>query len=244
MLVPSGDHDGIESSPPVVSCLASFAGLDPDVAGLRVDDRARERDDLGRDDDDVRRSRASRVTAPPPLPSRCRCRRPLVPTNGRSPLSRLSVTSATISRPTIDRTGASQRPTDAVRPRRRRGRAVRHARPRPDGDAPVRDARRPAASGDCPMSPRRGCPAGAIRSHRSAGWSAAPRRRAGRPRGRSRRCPPGRTRCRRGRRGRVGGSAGCDRRSAARTRVTVRPRTATSGSGLPGPHGASPASSR
>ena len=31
----------------------------------------------------------------------------------------------------------------------------------------------------------------------------------------------------------------CGRRLAARTRVTVRPRTATSGSALPGPHGAS-----
>ena len=31
---------------------------------------------------------------------------------------------------------------------------------------------------------------------------------------------------------------------AGRTRVTVRPRTAMSGSGLPGPHGARPASSR
>ena len=58
-----------------------LACLDPDVARLRVDDRALEGDDLGRDDDDVRRSRRRRGPAVPvavavPVPVRAAERDP------------------------------------------------------------------------------------------------------------------------------------------------------------------------
>ena len=76
---PSGDHDGIESSPAGRQLVRLLAGLDPDVAGLGVDDRARERDDIGHDHDVRWRGCHRRaVAAVPAVPAR-------PPMNGTAP---------------------------------------------------------------------------------------------------------------------------------------------------------------
>ena len=230
-------------------CRRSSAAWRPCPSGPRCCRPSRTRSspgtdhDLGRDDDDVRRGRrrvdrrlrrCSRSPLPPPL---------VAPTNGTSPSSRLSVTNATISRPTIDRTGASQRPADTLG--RDEGADARFVtrRSRPGPGRPGRPGSRPSRDG-CPRSRRRGCRAGAIRSRR--------RRRLVRRATTSSRSPSWTVSAMSARPKAMPSSTSRSRRRvswlwppvAARTRVTVRPRTATSGSGLPGPHGASPASSR
>src|SRR6187549_1018754 len=87
---------------------------------------------------------------------------PLELPNGTPPWSRLMVTTATSTRPTIDRIGASQRP---ARPRLTDGRLVdRGVAGRVTKESRQGVRHRPVQPGwppsgdDCPRSQRRGCP--------------------------------------------------------------------------------------
>ena len=147
-----------------------------------------------------------------------------------------------------DRAPASGRPSRrSARPRGDRGRRrpSRHDAVPATSAARHGAARIAAASGMAARrSPRRGSRAGATRSRRTSGSSSRATT--------STRSPSWTASAMSGRPNAIPSRTSRSRRSvswvwppvAARTRVTVRPRTATSGSGLPGPHGARPASSR
>ena len=160
-----GDHDGIESLPPSVSWRRLVARLDPDVAVLRVDDRARIDTSASRGHDDhVRRGRrpaAARAvaTAVPVAVGPRRRERQLAARAGderdepddRSGRRSTGAATGAIRRREpvrVARAGAARGGRGARvmrRPRRRRGH-------RPDG-RPARDRGSPAPPGG---RPRRG----------------------------------------------------------------------------------------